>query len=688
MFSEYSAHTVDIYEQKLDRYNTGATQRIDDAFSEYPKLMAFLRRQADAEGEGVLERIRAIRGKFARAYEISQGYDCPDPPSVIDDGWLVDLKDSSNNDKSEFDWHICAEEINRHISFCYQPSFNAFWYYNPVSGAWETDADDLVSNLLRKAFPRGIGRYHREEIMAWLKDYNIQGPDFFDSMDGEHINLKNGVFNLKTGKLEPHSPEFRFRYVLPVRFNRHKFPHLFWKTLQEITADDPKKAIKIMEAFAFPLMPGYHPQKAFILYGNGNNGKSTILTVLTAFLGRKNISSVQLQSLADNRFAAASLIGKLANISGDVSQREVMDSSLFKLLTGGDMVSVEIKGVQRRPEFVNTAKLIFSFNQLPYSYDRTEAYFRRFELVKFIQNFAGREDETLPKRLTSEDELSGILNLVLYIFLPAMMKKHKFHDSKTAAEIKLEYSLSADTALAYVQAKLEANPDSQMLADEVYNDYVEWCSKEGITSVSRESFGNTLLNRSGMIIQKRRRQEEGIQRNYYVGVTWKSDPIEPESKSEQKSSKTLGQELVNYLETSHLQLSGIGCIGCIGSALLYMSGEEKNSSKHVKGGEKLCNPCNLCNSPANTGSANTPEQERAENTGSDGNKHLPYSKAATVLAHFREDISVAYYDVDMKFHAQDVAYIPPEWVDTLVRRGSIRVVHDSVNEVQSRGGVE
>ena len=98
------------------------------------------------------------------------------------------------------------------------------------------------------------------------------------------------------------------------------------------------------------------------------------------------------------------------------------------------------------------------------------------------------------------------------------------------------------------------------------------------------------------------------------------------------------------------------------------------------------NPSNPSNSPANTGSASTLEQEMAENNGSEGNKHLPYSKAATILAYFREDISIAYYDIDMKFHAQDVAYIPPEWVDTLVRRGSIRVVHDSVNEVKSSGG--
>ena len=66
--------------------------------------------------------------------------------------------------------------------------------------------------------------------------------------------------------------------------------------------------------------------------------------------------------------------------------------------------------------------------------------------------------------------------------------------------------------------------------------------------------------------------------------------------------------------------------------------------------------------------------------------NYPYIKAATVLAYFIEDISITYYDVDVTFHAHDVAYIPPEWVDTLVRRGSIRVVHDSMNEVQSSGG--
>ena len=146
--------------------------------------------------------------------------------------------------------------------------------------------------------------------------------------------------------------------------------------------------------------------------------------------------------------------------------------------------------------------------------------------------------------------------------------------------------------------------------------------------------------------------------------------------------------MVNYLETSHLQLSGLGCLGCLGSALLYMSGEEKNSSKHVKGAEKLGNPSNPSNSPANTDSPDGEENGEAENTGSKEDKHLPYNKAAVVLMRFLEDISLAYYDVDKKFRAEDIAYVPPEWVETLVRRGTASVIHVPEEKIQSRGDVK
>ena len=55
---------------------------------------------------------------------------------------------------------------------------------------------------------------------------------------------------------------------------------------------------------------------------------------------------------------------------------------------------------------------------------------------------------------------------------------------------------------------------------------------------------------------------------------------------------------------------------------------------------------------------------------------------------FLEDISLAYYDVDKKFHAEDIAYVPPEWVETLVRRGTASVIHVPEEKIQSRGDVK
>ena len=58
--------------------------------------------------------------------------------------------------------------------------------------------------------------------------------------------------------------------------------------------------------------------------GRGRNGKTVFLNVLQALAGSDNISSVPLQVLAENRFAAAELVGKLGNICGDIDAKALM----------------------------------------------------------------------------------------------------------------------------------------------------------------------------------------------------------------------------------------------------------------------------------------------------------------------------------------------------------------------------
>jgi putative DNA primase/helicase len=56
--------------------------------------------------------------------------------------------------------------------------------------------------------------------------------------------------------------------------------------------------------------------------GSGDNGKSVFLKLLKMFLGSENVSHASLQELSDDRFAAADMYGKLANICADLKLKK------------------------------------------------------------------------------------------------------------------------------------------------------------------------------------------------------------------------------------------------------------------------------------------------------------------------------------------------------------------------------
>ena len=84
-------------------------------------------------------------------------------------------------------------------------------------------------------------------------------------------------------------------------------------------------------------------QKAFLLVGDGANGKGTFLRLMGETLGKQNISAIPLQKLATDRFAKAGLYGRLANIAGDISSERLAETADFKGIVGGDMQMGEHK---------------------------------------------------------------------------------------------------------------------------------------------------------------------------------------------------------------------------------------------------------------------------------------------------------------------------------------------------------
>ena len=67
------------------------------------------------------------------------------------------------------------------------------------------------------------------------------------------------------------------------------------------------------------------------------------LRLVTALLGLENCSAVTLHDLVSNRFRAAELYGRLANIAGDLDGGWLTSTAMFKMVTGGDTIGAERK---------------------------------------------------------------------------------------------------------------------------------------------------------------------------------------------------------------------------------------------------------------------------------------------------------------------------------------------------------
>lgn len=298
------------------------------------------------------------------------------------------------------------------------------------------------------------------------------------------VALNNGYYNLKTYQLEPYDPSVIITIKNPITFDPKATCPNIDKFFDDVITPDDKPAIE--EFFGYCLLRDYPIQKAFMLVGGGGNGKSTLITVLKHFLGEHNVCSVALQELEDNHFAAANLFGKLANMYADLPPQALESTGKIKMLTGGDHITVERK-FGGFFEFVNYAKMIFSTNKLPMSYDDTDAFYRRWVIINFPNKFSETDGNGLMEKLTTEDELSGLFNKAVIGFR-RLMDNRKFSSQKNVEEIRDQYIRLSDSVQAFVMDCLEISPEGWIEKKTLYKVYGAYCKKGNIPISSEKRF--------------------------------------------------------------------------------------------------------------------------------------------------------------------------------------------------------
>lgn len=337
------------------------------------------------------------------------------------------------------------------------------------------------------------------------------------------INVKNGLLNLQTKELSPHSPDVFSTVQLPVKYNSSKDCPNIKKFLIDVhnTEDIPI----IQEFFGYCLYAEYPIQKAFLQYGMGANGKTVEQELLKRLIGSSNCSNISWQSLEDERFARSSLEGKLVNMFDDLQSRGIESTGNFKMLTGSGTIGAE-KKFKDNYSFVNFAKLIFSTNKPPkVSNEDSYAFWRRWVIISYPNQFTdelGNRDPDIIKKLTTDDELSGLLNYAL-AGLQRLLKNQKFSYSKTAEETQDEYLKASDPVYAFITDKCEIDVNAEIAVETLYDAYKIYSEENGMPILRPMSFGRLVLNQIQYHIKRNRLQTNGVRSYIYQGIKLNED---------------------------------------------------------------------------------------------------------------------------------------------------------------------
>lgn len=329
---------------------------------------------------------------------------------------------------------------------------------------------------------------HIKEILM-----QIQAKTFFERAVFEPplelVPCINGILDITTGEMVPYMPSYFFHSPIGASFLKDATCPAFLKFLSEII--DAGDIPLIQEMFGYCLYRKYLFHKAFMLLGGGSNGKSTLLNVLKVFLGSGNHVDVALQSIEENRFSAARLVGKMACISDDLSDRALQSTGTFKQLTGESSLGVEQK-FREGFDFLNYAKLIYSANKLPETNDITVAFFRRWAIVNFSRVFnAATADPKMFEKITTEEELSGILNWAL-VGLQKLLQTNLFSAQITPEEMEIKYQKLSSSLIAFLYDCVVADSDNNVSKEDFYNAYTKYCSSTHTPPKTKDWVGKHL----------------------------------------------------------------------------------------------------------------------------------------------------------------------------------------------------
>lgn len=415
-----------------------------------------------------------------------------------------DISDLNDREKAAKVWELIKQTDEYHVRVRHQDDHCSLWAYD--DGTWAQDGERVVAQAARNALkPKNYGANVRNELKAQAladDDPDVQVGATELGLDPGLLAVANGVVDLDAAARG--AGDDALRELEPTDYALTRLPVAYdpdattgdWDEYVNEWAEDGK-ADALQEYVGYCLHVGALPiHRALLLVGAGANGKGTFLRVVRALLGEENTSSIELQTLANERDAVADFYGSLANIDDDLSARKLgQGRGMFKKLVGGDRVRAR-RLYQSGFEFQATGKHLYAANEVPNVdvSDDDEAFWRRWLLVEFPNHYPPTERDTeLTDKLTDNDTLSGVLNWAIEGRRRLLEQGYFTNEYRYGHEKRSRWQAWGDSVDTFIQECLERDEDARNWStSQVHQRYAAWCRETDHEPVGQQNLTNRL----------------------------------------------------------------------------------------------------------------------------------------------------------------------------------------------------
>jgi P4 family phage/plasmid primase-like protien len=372
----------------------------------------------------------------------------------------------------------------------------------PEKTPWQLSIDPIKKKLQTRRHSEAVFRFAKTILMD--KDFETT----LDSIPYLIPIADKSCVDLRTGEVVYRTRDHLFSFSLDLTLGdpEHECNSIFEKVMIE----DPDRIKFFQKVAGYAISGETCEKKFFINNGNGNNGKSAVISIFETVLGKfADIASnsIVFNSRNNDRHSdnatpgLVSLIGKRFIVNVEVKESSKLNEESIKRITGGD--TIQVRRMRAENETVQTTAKLFLFaNECPSFSSHDKAMRERIIYMDWHAQFVEKltkdaknqylMDKTLLDRIRKRENV----NHYFAWLVQGAVEYYRTRDltpPKVVLEEMNKYFGKNDTVASFIKSECTLDPIGETKFTDFHMAYVQWCKDNKITSIAKNALSTRIF---------------------------------------------------------------------------------------------------------------------------------------------------------------------------------------------------